>query len=298
MNQTPIRNTSKDTRASLLLASLVGTADIIHAQEKQGQREVVASQSLPRRGLVDMKKMLDHFGFRLVGNVEGDDLFANFIFPEGWKLVPTDHSMWSKLKDPQGRARASIFYKAAFYDRGAHISPNPRFTAMSKMVGTDSDTWYPAIVDSTDAVVWAGNTGNFESCRGVAESIIKATTYDHTTLDWDVQVEFPPSPYVAPKGDEYTFFVSYETQPSQSTSGHYSTKNFENDEAAITWWNSKGIKRTQHEAYDAIVVEIRCGDRAVKVIKTETDLGRRKSRVRRLDFSQVDFEGFPLMYNR
>jgi hypothetical protein len=41
--------------------------------------------------------------------------------PPGWKVVPTDHSMWSDLVDAKGEKRASIFYKAAFYDRDAFI---------------------------------------------------------------------------------------------------------------------------------------------------------------------------------
>jgi hypothetical protein len=292
-----IRNTTKDTREALLLAGLVGSSEMIHMQEKRGQCEVAASQSLPRKGLSDLKKMLDHFGFRFVGNIEGDDLFANFVFPEVWKLGPTDHSMWSKLRDPQGRARASIFYKAAFYDRDAHISANPRFTVTSKMVDEDSDRWYPAIIDSLDAVVWAGNPGIYESCRGVADGIIKATAYDPTSFDWDTPVEFPPSLYVEPKGDNYRFFISFVNDGRVVDSGHHTTRKFENDEAAVTWWLDKGIKRIAG-AYDSVTMDIRCGDRVVKVLKTETSAGRRKSRVRRFEFNGIDFDERGNPYNR
>jgi hypothetical protein len=48
--------------------------------------------------------------------------------PEGWHIKATDHSMWSNLVDDKGRNRASIFYKAAFYDREAFLSFNRRFS--------------------------------------------------------------------------------------------------------------------------------------------------------------------------
>jgi hypothetical protein len=41
--------------------------------------------------------------------------------PAGWKKVATEHSMWSDLLDDQGRKRAAIFFKAAFYDYSAFI---------------------------------------------------------------------------------------------------------------------------------------------------------------------------------
>ena len=55
-------------------------------------------------------------------------MFQEVILPAGWKKVRTDHSMWSKLVDDKGRERASIFYKAAFYDRSAHMNLVRRFT--------------------------------------------------------------------------------------------------------------------------------------------------------------------------
>jgi len=54
-----------------------------------------------------------------------DDLFTSVTLPEGWHKEATEHAMWSKLIDDQGRERASIFYKAAFYDRSAFMSITP-----------------------------------------------------------------------------------------------------------------------------------------------------------------------------
>jgi hypothetical protein len=70
---------------------------------------------------------LEALGFKF-SKRDGKDLFIDAEIPVGWKKVPTDHAMWSNLLDPQGRVRASIFYKAAFYDRAAFMDLAQRYT--------------------------------------------------------------------------------------------------------------------------------------------------------------------------
>jgi hypothetical protein len=41
--------------------------------------------------------------------------------PDGWQKRATDHDMWSELVDADGVVVASMFYKAAFYDRRAFL---------------------------------------------------------------------------------------------------------------------------------------------------------------------------------
>jgi hypothetical protein len=93
-----------------------GNPGAIEQQEARGQRELVASSQLPRNGLefAESRGIVVHAG----GN---DPLFVDVTLPAGWKIVPTEHSMWSDLVDDAGVKRASIFYKAAFYDRVAFI---------------------------------------------------------------------------------------------------------------------------------------------------------------------------------
>lgn len=108
-----------------LLARAMATgssSDAILGQEAAGQQSFVKSTTLPAE--IRGKEILEAAGVKFLGPVEGDDLFQYVELPEGWKKEPTDHSMWSKLVDEQGRERASIFYKAAFYDRRAHASAN------------------------------------------------------------------------------------------------------------------------------------------------------------------------------
>jgi len=108
----------------------------IEAQEAAGQRDMVANTRLPKEIIhsTDVNPIvLASKGFEFLGDY--DDLFYSVKLPAGWKLVPTDHSMWSDLVDDKGRVRANIFYKAAFYDRSAHMSFNPRFYVNSEYEG-------------------------------------------------------------------------------------------------------------------------------------------------------------------
>jgi hypothetical protein len=60
-------------------------------------------------------------GIELLAHHEDDPLFRRVRLPEGWGFRYTDHSMWTDLVDDNGKKRAGIFYKAAFYDRRASI---------------------------------------------------------------------------------------------------------------------------------------------------------------------------------
>jgi hypothetical protein len=94
----------------------------IEAQEKLGQIELENKQQIPREMLCGIeKKDLEELGFILSADFD-DELFYDAKFPEGWKTEPTDHSMWSHIVDNKGKKRFAIFYKAAFYDRKAHIA--------------------------------------------------------------------------------------------------------------------------------------------------------------------------------
>lgn len=97
----------------------------IEAQEAEGQRTFVNSATLPRRIVNGTREDLEAMG--IVFGDNADDLFVNVTLPEGWTKMGTDHSMWSDLLDDKGRKRAAMFYKAAFYDRNAHLSLRCRF---------------------------------------------------------------------------------------------------------------------------------------------------------------------------
>jgi hypothetical protein len=95
----------------------------IERQEAMGQAALVGTLGIlpkdcPR---ADLEKLGFKFG------KDADDLFVNVEFPSGWSKKASDHSMWSELLDDKGRKRAGIFYKAAFYDRSAHMQLERRY---------------------------------------------------------------------------------------------------------------------------------------------------------------------------
>lgn len=100
-----------------LTASIPGGIEV---SEALGQQELVQSQQLPKDGLLEHREKLGKLGF--VFGKEIDDVFIEVKLPSGWAKKSTDHLMWSDLLDDQGRKRAGIFYKAAFYDRSGYMS--------------------------------------------------------------------------------------------------------------------------------------------------------------------------------
>ncbi len=110
------------------------------AQESMGQRELARVEQMPVKldghdtgnGAIDQyMKMGFIFKSDDKGNIlnssRGDELFVDVQLPDGWKKVPTSHSMWTDLVDNNGMRRGTIFYKASFYDREAFINFNRRF---------------------------------------------------------------------------------------------------------------------------------------------------------------------------
>jgi hypothetical protein len=122
-----IDNTSKRMQdpadmAGFLLDSLAaGSQSVpIERMERDGQRQLVNSDRLPA-------KCGDHAPWLALGFTFGDPdpddpLFMPATLPPGWQRKATDHSMGSVIVDTLGRERVSIFYKAAFYDRSAHMN--------------------------------------------------------------------------------------------------------------------------------------------------------------------------------
>ena len=123
----------------------------IEAQEKRGQSALVNSAMLPVQAQWDQLTQ--------IGIVRGDpvdDLFVNVTLPAGWTKRATEHNMWSDLLDEQGRKRAAIFYKAAFYDRSAHMTLERRYSAYQRPVNGYDDYEGPrhGVVLDQDSVIW------------------------------------------------------------------------------------------------------------------------------------------------
>lgn len=110
--------------ANFIVASTPGG---IERQEAEGQRAMIEASYLPRKintHGVTWDDLVTRWG---VTYAPYSTLFHSVTLPEGWKLVPTEHSMHSGLLDDRGRQRARIFYKAAFYDERADMTLEARY---------------------------------------------------------------------------------------------------------------------------------------------------------------------------
>ena len=116
---TKIINTSKNEVNLHWLGG--GNPSAIEAQEAQGQNRLINSSVLPVKCIHNTKILLENYGVEFGEPLENDPLFCNAKLPEGWTKKATSHTMWSELIDTDGNVKTLIFYKAAFYDRNAHI---------------------------------------------------------------------------------------------------------------------------------------------------------------------------------
>lgn len=135
-------------------ASVAFTPGGIEAQEAQGQQQLVASEMLPKECRNATKEQLTALGF--VFGADVDELFVSCTLPQGWKKVASDHSMHSDIVDEQGRKRAGIFYKAAFYDRRADMSLNCRFSYSAYLDSEKEGFYTAAVTDSGNPIFTSG----------------------------------------------------------------------------------------------------------------------------------------------
>jgi hypothetical protein len=152
-----MRTVEKDSPYSILLDALVTGGDgSVERQEARGQQSFVKSDTLPKEMLGCNRSQLEKMG--IVFGDNADDLFVFCTLPEGWTKQRTDHSMWSSLLDEKGRKRASIFYKAAFYDRSAHIGLERRYNVevcpVAGWSGNYKQSEWHCVVKDGDTVLW------------------------------------------------------------------------------------------------------------------------------------------------
>jgi hypothetical protein len=162
----------------------------IEDMEARGQRELVRqTETLPAEGSESpwWAKMGVVFG----EPVEGDTLFRRVTLPKGWHLQPTGHAMWSELFDEKNRKRAGVFYKAAFYDRKAHITAFSRFTAQvvrdgemrgSGVFDADKEIFRTKLVQEPD---WGSLKGTDDERHAVTEEYFRQThAFEKEAQEW------------------------------------------------------------------------------------------------------------------
>lgn len=105
------------------LEVLKATEEGIQNVEKSGQSQLIQSSQIPRMFMGGKKEDLEAMGVKFLGETPGDDLFYDVELPEGWTKKKHDggNDYWTELRNEKEEVIAMIFYKAAFYDRKAHI---------------------------------------------------------------------------------------------------------------------------------------------------------------------------------
>jgi hypothetical protein len=157
MKEYPIASWTAAIRGDIAHAEM--TSDDIAASEKAGQKDLVLSAKLPKKGNWDLLK---EWGLTITN--EADDLFYNVVLPIGWTKRKIDHDMHSDLIDDQGRKRAGILYKAAYYDRSATISPIVNRFYVSQNYGEDfsDDSIRFDVKDAAlDVLIYKGVPGQY-----------------------------------------------------------------------------------------------------------------------------------------
>lgn len=117
-----------------------GQSGYITGMESAGQAQLVNSDRVPTdlNGLSEEDFTALGFTF---GPADPDDpMFRPASLPPGWRREGSSHAMWSYITDERGIHRVSIFYKAAFYDRRAHMGiVNVGRSAVNDYVYGDTD---------------------------------------------------------------------------------------------------------------------------------------------------------------
>ena len=147
-------NANPELNAMVMLAAAMGggMSNAIEESERVGQSSLVNSDTLPTN--FQGREALEAAGVKFGAAVKGDPMFTYVELPAGWTKRSTGHAMWwSDLVDDKGRKRASIFYKAAFYDRSAHGSALPRYRTDS-YYNDDHDTVAVCRVLDQDVVLF------------------------------------------------------------------------------------------------------------------------------------------------
>lgn len=153
----------------------------IEAQEKAGQTTFINNNTLP----LDLNRSCTWEDLATLGIIKGtpvDYLFVNVILPTGWTKQPTEHSMWSDLCDKQGRIRARIFYKAAFYDRSAHFNLCKRYSY--RVMPVNINDWSGpkwGVVYDQDVIIWYTNRFEHDDYKAynIAETKARAWLETH-----------------------------------------------------------------------------------------------------------------------
>ena len=161
-------------RGDLTNALIDSTPGGIEQQEADGQHTLVTSAMIPKEINGATREQLTALGFKFGADV--DELFVSCELPPGWAKRKTDHSMHSDLLDEQGRHRAGIFYKAAFYDRRADMVMQRRYGVDSWHCGSSAKVRRVDVTDSGKVIMEFGEVKS-DDYEGLDAKVKAAETW-------------------------------------------------------------------------------------------------------------------------
>lgn len=159
---------SREAQEMFLLESDVrGSSDpVIEEMESAGQAQVVASDRLPTQILpAEARTEFEKLGFTFGSPDPDDPLFMPATLPAGWKRKATSESRGSVIVDEHGRNRVTIFYKAAFYDRNAHMA----LQGLRSYVASHVEYGGPLVITGE----WATREAVLAEMRGLREAALE-----------------------------------------------------------------------------------------------------------------------------
>jgi len=150
-------------------AFIANTPGGIERQEKEGQIAMIGSNHIPKIIRGATIEQLTELGFKF--GAEVDKLFIECELPAGWKKQATEHSIHSDVLDDHGRRRASIFYKAAFYDRRAEMQMLSRFWVDEYVETNNEEDFRCAVMDGNTVVFNGGEwaSGDYDRLELLVE---------------------------------------------------------------------------------------------------------------------------------
>jgi len=108
----------------MFLRAMSGESNVIEKTEQEGNERAARNTQVARE-MNPSQEVWEKLGFKFT-EIPGDDVLYSADLPEGWTMRTT--SLYgSEIVDQNGNVRASMFYKASFYDRTAYMSLTARY---------------------------------------------------------------------------------------------------------------------------------------------------------------------------
>lgn len=138
----------------MLFRAMGGEENVVEHMEKEGQ-SLAVNNTMMAKEMRPSREEWEKLGFSFT-DIPYDDVLCKAVMPEGWSLKSTDHAMWNEIFDENGMKRGSMFYKASFYDRSAHMSLERRYGVCVDYIGEDFSTIEVYFGNSSEKLFVAG----------------------------------------------------------------------------------------------------------------------------------------------